>query len=650
MTISTTQGHLIDNARSRGDQPALHVVVGDTVTMLTWAELLRRSAAYADRYLAAGVQPGDVVMLCLRHSVSQYPAYLGALLAGMTPSFVSFPTPKQDPVQYWDAHRVLFGRVQPHTVLTYAENAADLAKVVPESTGLLVDAPAGDVTEAVEDIAARFPLPDLDSVALLQHSSGTTGQKKGVMLTHRHIGLQTANYTAAMEVSELTRVASWLPLYHDMGLFTGFLMPVHWGATVVSIDAFEWVAQPHLLLELMDRYSCDHVWLPNFAFNHMARTKRGDETYQLGHVRSFVCSSEPVKADTIDHFVETFAPHGVRPIQMRTHYGMAEATLAISVNPPGTPVPRIWFDTDAVRRSRAVVGQDGPGTVGYLSNGRLIGGIELRVDPVAAAVPGEGTAIGELQIRGDFVFDGYYRNPEATAEAFAGDGWYRTGDLGAVIDAEVYVFGRSKDVIIHHGVNYYAHDLEAVATTVPGVKAGRCAAVAVYDDSVGSERIELIAEREHVDADLDAQLQADLKHAIADRFPITVARVHLVEQGWLVKTTSGKVSRADNLAKLLAQPPSPPPPPETEVAPEPPRNLAELVVSIIASTFGVPAADIDERTTAVDVEGWDSLGHTVLMIRISRALGVNFPEFVAADADDVGELIELLRPWADMSR
>lgn len=636
VSSATLPAHLLRHATTRGDQAAFHVIAGDRLTTLSWAGLLRLADGYAGRYRAAGVVPGDVVLISLKHGPSLYPACLGAMLVGAAPAFLPFPSDKQDPVLYWETHQALFARVQARVLLTYAEQAADVAGALPVVTTLLVDEPLPAGATPIAEIAENLTLPDPDSVALIQHSSGTTGQKKGVALTYRELARQVSSYSAATGLCEHSRIASWLPLYHDMGLIAAFLIPVHLGATVVSIDAFEWVLAPHSLLEVMDRYRCDYTWLPNFAFNHLVRTKQGGEDYSLGHVRAFISCSEPCKPQTFDDFAAAFAGHGVRMPQLQTSYAMAETVFAVSQSRLDAPVRRLWLQLPGLSAGRAVVGREGAGAVAYLSNGPLVDGIEARVDPAAAARPGEGVPIGELQLRGDFVFAGYQRNDEATAEAFV-DGWYRTGDLGCLIDGEVYVLGRSKDVIIHHGVNYYAHDLEAVASTVAGVKPGRCAAIAVYDEPTGSERIELIAERDGTDRGIDDRLRSALKEAIADRFHVMVARVHLVEPGWLVKTTSGKVSRRENAAKLRREPPPAVEPVEQSV------DVEGAVVETIASTFGVDPSSIGPGTVAADVEGWDSLGHTVLMIRLGRAVGAPVPEHVASGAASVGELTDLLR-------
>jgi fatty-acyl-CoA synthase len=614
VSVATLPEHLLSHARSRGDQVAFHVVTGDGATVLTWERLARVAAAYADLFRSSGVTPGSMVVICLQHGPTLYPAYLGAMLAGAVPSFVPFPTVKQDPALYWEAHRVLFARVEAAAVLTYQDNAAALADVLPPATRLLVDDPAHLLaTEPSAGWADEVAVPDPDAIALLQHSSGTTGHKKGVMLTHRQIAQQVDAYAGALGLDAGLRIASWLPLYHDMGLVTAFLVPLCLGATVVSLDAFAWADDPHSLLRAMDDHHCAFAWLPNFAFNHLVRTKQGDESYRLGHVRAFVSCSEPVKADTFTSFTAAFAPHGVEPEQLQVSYAMAETVFAVTQTPAGRPPRTATIDG-----------------VTQVSNGPVLPGIELRLDPRDTG------PVGELEVRGPWVSDGYYRNPDATDEAFD-DGWYRTGDLGCVVDGEVYVLGRRKDVIIHHGVNYYAHDIEAAIATVPGIRPGRCAAVAVFDPASASERVELIAEREDSPGTDDRDLEVALKEAVSDRFNLVVDHVHLVEPGWLVKTTSGKVSRSENLAKLLSTAPVRP---RTEPAPA--TDLTGTVLATIATTFDVPTSSLTTETAAIDVPGWDSLGHTVLMIRLERALGRPVPESVAARARNVGELVELL--------
>jgi acyl-CoA synthetase (AMP-forming)/AMP-acid ligase II/acyl carrier protein len=630
---------LLRHAATHGDDPAFHVFVDHAVTTLSWAELERRSRAYADHYTAAGARRGDIVVICLRHGPSLQPAFLGAMLAGCVPSFVPFPTPKQDPELYWHEHRVLFDRVRPAVVLTYGDNAERLDAVLPGGTTLLLD-PRGVVDQPSDPPGQAVVLPEPDDVALLQHSSGTTGLKKGVQLTYRQLDAHARSYAATLGLSSGDRIASWLPLYHDMGLIATLVMPVQVGATVVSLDAFEWAEDPHSLLHVIDEYDCQYAWLPNFALAHLVRTKRGDERYRLGRARTFVMSSEVCRPETFDEFVSVFASHEVRADQLSASYAMAETVFAVSQSAVGERVGRVHLDARGLAAGRAIVTEPGPGALEFIKCGPVLEGLEVRVDPADVA-DGEGDAIGELQVRGEFVFSGYHGNADATREAFA-DGWYRTGDLGFLADGQPVVLGRRKDIVIYHGVNYYAGDLEAVAATVPGVRPGRCVALAVPDPATGSERVELVVESDDSNVS-PAELESRVKHAIAQRYAIAVALVRIVEPGWLVKTTSGKVSRAENLRKHLTERVATSTPVAEDASTTQSGDLQSTVIATIASTFDVAPDAIDGATVAADVEGWDSLGHTVLMIRLGNAIGVDVPEGVAAEAQTVGELIEMLR-------
>ncbi len=606
---TTVAGRLVLHASQRPETTALTVLSGGVTTTITWLDLLRASVAHARRYEAEGVLRGDTVLLCLTHGTSLHAAFLGALLVGAVPGYLAVPSDKQDPDLFWASYESLVERISPRLMLV----SPDITLRGEIGTHVVIDEPLEALEGTAGELIASYADSDPSAVALLQHSSGTTGLKKGVALTHDQIAKQVAALAARLEVTDADRVASWLPVYHDMGLISSFLAPVHLSIPVLSLDPFEWVNAPHSLLDTMDQHRATLAWLPNFAFNHLVRTKTGDESYRLDHVRAFINCSEPCKPATFDRFAEAFASHGVRRDQLQVSYAMAESVFAVTQTVIGE-----------VTRTLDVDGAQA------LSNGPLLDGIELRV-----AAP-DGAQVGEIQLRGGYVFSGYSHDAETTAEAFDGD-WYRTGDLGCLVDGELYVLGRVKDVIIHHGINYFAHDIEAAVTAVPGVKSGRCVAVAVYDPDVGSEEIEVIAERDPDEQCDDDELTAAVREAVADEFPVNLAKVHLRDPGWMVKTTSGKVSRADNLAKLER--------PESvaaQAAPAGDDSLEATVFRTIASTFFADAASITRETVARDVKGWDSLGHTVLMLRLSRAVGIKIPESIAARASNVGNLIDLL--------
>lgn len=255
----------------------------------------------------------------------------------------------------------------------------------------------------------------LEDVAFIQHSSGTTGLKKGVQLSYGAVAAQISSYAEKLVLADSSCIASWLPLYHDMGLIACFILPLTLGVPVVSLDAFEWVTRPALLFEAIEEHRCTHVWLPNFAFHHLCRTVDPAHGYALGGVQAFIDCSEPCKAETFDLFVETFGSCGVTREQLQCCYAMAETVFAVTQTTLGQRVQ----EYQAGKPSRRV-----------LSCGKIISGLDVKIvdrQDVALA-PGE---VGEIAVRGSFLFTGYFKNED---ERLSG-GWYRTGDTGFCMTA-----------------------------------------------------------------------------------------------------------------------------------------------------------------------------------------------------------------------
>ena len=203
-----------------------------------------------------------------------------------------FPSAKQDAALYFEQHRDLFARTPPACLITYPALVEPLRAILPAEVPILVQDDLAHPPAVGTRPARRGP----HEVALLQHSSGTTGLKKGVALTFAQIAAQTAAYAPVAALDDTSVVVSWLPLYHDMGLFTGFLIPLALGATVVTMDAFDWVRRPASLLEAIDEYRGTHAWLPNFAFAHIVAGTDGDQTFDLASVRLLAGCSEPGEA------------------------------------------------------------------------------------------------------------------------------------------------------------------------------------------------------------------------------------------------------------------------------------------------------------------------------------------------------------------
>ncbi|MBI5381349.1 MAG: AMP-binding protein [Opitutae bacterium] len=512
------------------------------VQVIRRGALRQEAEKYARFFRAQGVQPGEVVLIILRHSPDLLHAFLGAMLAGAIPSFMPFPTSKQEPALYWRSHRQLFARIGTGALLTYESNIAAVREHAPDQPLHLLTVEQALVSQCAFVVDAD---PSAEAVAFLQHSSGTTGLKKGVALTHAAVLRQVRSYATKLQITQEDCIVSWLPLYHDMGLIACFLLPLLTGVPVVMLDPFEWVARPGMLFEAIRQYRGTLCWLPNFAFHHLCRTVRSTPQLDLRSMRAWIDCSEPCRAETFRIFAHTFARAGVCAEQLQVCYAMAETVFAVTQTDLGVMPRTMTVDAAALRTQGAVCSVTTGETVSILSTGRPISGLDIAiVDNTGQRLP-EGR-VGEIAISGDCLFAGYYKLEEETRRKLR-HGWYYTGDLGFLHAGELFVTGRKHDLIIVHGRNYYAHELEYLVNQVPGVHPGRNVAVGWFRPEAGSEEVVIIAESG--DQLEDATLASRIKQTVLDQTGLLVFDVHVAPPGWLVKTTSGKISRSENLRK-----------------------------------------------------------------------------------------------------
>lgn len=540
-------------ARTYPDKPALHFIRDGVETTISYAEFNARSKRFARYFQELGLEHASIIFLFLRHDRENYEAFIGAMMAGFIPSILPYPTAKQHPKPYWDAHEQLVTRVQPSLIITFDENIPAMQAITGGSKQTIVVAQSDLVLPAEPD--GKVANYSNDTVALLQHSSGTTGLKKGVMLTHRQIGDQLQSYRDALGFGEQDVVISWLPLYHDMGLLSSFLLPLSSGATIVSVDAFEWVGRPLMMLQLIEAFSGTFAWMPNFAFSHIRLNVEAmrESPKDLSSLKAIISCSEPVRGQTLEMFRSTFASWGLSEHAPQACYAMAETVFAISQSALHQK-PRIIAISQSKMQdaSRAVVelAEDDPDAATFVSNGKPVHGVTVRiVTPSGPHVVSDGTsseASGEIQVSGSFVFAGYFRDPGQSQAAFTEDGWYKTGDIGFCVDGELYICGREKELMIIHGKNYYVGDVEAATSTVPGVKAGRVVAFTVFNDKTDADDCIVLAESDLVDAIDLRMIKRSIKQAIYDAVALTVRTVDIAPVGTLAKTTSGKMSRSQN--------------------------------------------------------------------------------------------------------
>jgi fatty-acyl-CoA synthase len=376
------------------------------------------------------------------------------------------------------------------------------------------------------------------------------------MLSHRAILNYVPTFITAVGFRPGDVVVNWLPLYHDYGLFAGFIMPLLSGLPTVLISPFKWVRNPFTLLKAIDDYRGTCCWMPNFGMNHSVRhiPERRLDDLDLSSLRVFASGGEPVRWESQQMFLEKFARCGFSEDALMTGYGMAENTLQLSVTRPGKRAPVDWVDIRSLQKEKRALPAEpnAPGAASIVSCGVLCDNVEGRiVDEDGNDLPERG--VGELWIRTGTLFSGYRHRPDLTEQVMT-DGWYHTGDVAYMADENVYVCGRKKDLIIVGGRNVYPEDLETVTEGIAGLLAGKAVAFGVPDEELGSEKVILACEvkGELTDEAADAAVR-EIRRRVKVQMDVVLGDVLLVPKGWVVFTRNRKKSRSGSREKYLAE-------------------------------------------------------------------------------------------------
>ncbi len=506
---------LVDLLGRRGERdpetPYFHLY-DETVT---YGRLWRESARYAAGLRRLGVDRGDKVALIYPTCAEFFYTFVGALRLG------AIPVPLY-PTLGVDATASILRDSEATAVATIGwfrpgvdESVAAAVNVrhIVEPTDLEVD-----------DAPPAFPVIGRDDTAFIQYTSGSTGQPRGVVLSHANV-VDTVAFMA--EAAQLTRedvVVSWLPLYHDMGLIGCSFTPPWSGAPLYLLPPD--LKSPRVWLELITRVKATFTVSPDFGYRNCVRNIGDTTGIDLSSLKQALSGAEPVRTTTIEAFEQKFGvPHVVTPC-----YGLAEATLAVAIWPRKTPLR-----------------PDSSGR--FLSVGQPCRDVSVRIMDGDTLVPAG--VEGEICVKSPGVMQGYYNNPEATRRVLSPDGWLRTGDLGFV-DTEGFLFitGRLKDMIILGGQNLVPADIEEIVDHVAGVRYS--AAVGLESERTGSQRLHVVAEVREPAAAHEAmssivrEIVQRVHHGRGHR----PARVLLVLPGTIPKTSSGKIQRA-RLAMMI---------------------------------------------------------------------------------------------------
>lgn len=515
---------------------------------VSFGELWRDCLAFQGFLPAEAI--GKTCLIFLPQDYDIYAAFFGAMTAGAVPALMPCPSSKQHPSIYWPSHADLIKVTKPGLILTDEHHAAQMKENGLADLGvpILTIETFRSGNFAGQNAGAPNWTHGHDT-AFLQHSSGTTGLKKGVMLSHAAVLDQVASYADALQFGTDSVIASWLPLYHDMGLISSTVMPAIVGSTVNFVDPFLWTMRPFMIFKMIEETQANFSWMPNFAFEHLCRTVNPERMrFDLSSMKGFISCSEPSKDDTIDRFIERFSGFGVKPEMMQVCYAMAETVFAVSQTPYGERAKAVCVNADALREQHIaeIVPADHPSAMHIVSTGPVIDGLETRIYDDARKEIMTPNAVGEIGISGRFLFNGYYNRDEVTQERIVGDTYF-TRDKGFMLDGELYVLGRVDDLIIINGKNIYAHEVEGLMGRFSELKGGRTVAMGIYNPRIGSQELVLMGETKDPVAETDTDaLQARISDLVFDNMSVRPVGCLLVDQGTMIKTTSGKISRHAN--------------------------------------------------------------------------------------------------------
>ena len=536
-----TLGEALDYAATGSRGLNFHDARGTLTRPYLFSELRDDARTMAYRLIAAGVTPQDRIALVAETGPEFAALFFGVVYAGAWPVPLPLPTSFGGRDSYIEQLRVQLASCDP-TMLIYPSELAQMAG----DAAALAGVKGIDWSEFATRDAAEVALPtaEPDAIAYLQYSSGSTRFPHGVAITHAALLNNLAAHSYGMEVCDTDRCVSWLPWYHDMGLVGCFLSPV---ANQVSTDYLkteDFARRPLAWLDLISRNTGTTLsYSPTFGYDICARRMssqtRASDRFDLARWRVAGNGADMIRPDVMQAFVDAFADAGFQASAFLPSYGLAEATLAVSIMPPGegirvelveeTQLSGASIDGGRPQRYRAIVNCGKPVR-------DMV--VEIREEDGA---PLPDRAIGKVWCRGTSVMVGYFRDDPATAACMT-DGWLDTGDMGYMSDGYLYIVGRAKDMIIVNGRNHWPQDIEWAVEQLPGFKAGDIAAFALTTPG-GEETPAVLVQCRSSDERERTRLRDEIRERVRSVTGMNCV-IELIPPRTLPRTSSGKLSRA----------------------------------------------------------------------------------------------------------
>ncbi len=510
---------------------------------LSYAELRAGAEAVAVGLVAGGLEPAQTVAIMLPTGRDYFFSFYGILIAGGIPVPIYPPLRLAQLEDHMRRHARILANAQVAMMITMPE-AKPVALLLRSQVQSLrsVMIPAEFTPGRKLELHPRISPGD---IAFLQYTSGSTGNPKGVVLTHANLLANIRAMGQAVAAAPSDVFVSWLPLYHDMGLIGAWLSSLYHGFPLVVMSPLAFLSRPQRWLWAIHRHRGTLAAAPNFAYELCLRKiEDADiEGLDLSSWRYAFNGAEPVSPDTITAFRDRFAKYGLSAGAIAPVYGLAESSVGLAIAPPGRGalIDRVRRDPFMSAGQAIPAGADEHDVLRMVACGLPLPGHQVRVVDAAGFEVGERQE-GRLQFQGPSATSGYYRNPEETRKLFAGD-WLDSGDYAYLVDGEVYLSGRVKDMIIRGGRNIFPYDLEQAVGNIPGIRKGCVAVFGSADRASGTERLIVLAETRETGDAAREQLQHKINEVAVDVLGMPVDDVVLAPPHTVLKTSSGKIRR-----------------------------------------------------------------------------------------------------------
>ena len=525
----------------------VHLLEEEWGQEISYSHLFHEASEVAAGLVASGLQRNDTVAIMLPTCTEFFYSFLGVMLAGGV-AVPIYPPARPDKIEEYVRRQSLILQNAEVRFLISFDQVRAVSKVMGLSLPGRVEVTTAQTLQH-HGRGARTPQVAAADAFFIQYTSGSTGDPKGVVLTHENVLANVRGIGWAVGARPDDAVVSWLPLYHDMGLIGSWLFSVYQGFPITVMSPLAFLSRPERWLWALSDSRGTLCPAPNFSYELCARKTRDEaiEGVDLSKWRVAINAGEPVLPDTLSRFAERFERYGFRPESYVPCYGLAESSVALTFPPLNRP-PRI----DVIEREhfkvdgRAVpTGPKAADVLRFVANGNVLPGHEVRI------VDEEGQEVGEriqgrVLFRGPSKTNGYFRNPDATAAVIDKDGWMDSGDLGYLAGGEIFVTGRKKDCIIKAGHNIIPQEIEMAAADVADVRRGCVAAFGSLDPESGTERLVVVAETRSTNPIEHERIKADIVRLVDDAIGLPPDHVELVPPQAVPKTSSGKIRRLES--------------------------------------------------------------------------------------------------------